>query len=369
MDAARALACGIPEEPYRTVDSVEPSDGSNGFPRDGAVRIQLKPWPQHTQNGMLSVQVSRVGDAEAVAGKLEQWLPDQYTWAPDEPFAANTQYRVEVTTTTEPFADVDAPTMSSTTFTTSDERVPDLRLATELHVSVHRGTAPKLDYSGVSDCAEPAPVIGERPALIAEVELPRVSGGFDAYGYKAWLALNNDAATTFRGPGADGRMAPGAGMVVLGRSVDPKVDRVVSFEVPLEDVSYAACFAFNAWDAAGHWGADSFCVPADELDPEFAWLRAANEDAGGTAARSSDASVPGDDHDAAVVDDASVARGDGERDAQDDAGTASVRRHAAGPHSTESSSCAVTSGVGAGHVTAWAWLAPGLAALIRRRRR
>jgi hypothetical protein len=173
----------------------------------------------------------------------------------------------------------------------------------------------------------------------------------------------------FRGPGADGRMAPGAGVVVLGRTVDPKVDRVVSFEVPLEDVSYAACFAFNAWDAARHWSADSFCVPADQLDAEFAGLRAANEEAADAGARASDASVPGDDRDAAVLHDASVPGADADRAARDDAGTASAHHHVARPHDTGSSSCAVKSGVGAGHVIAWAWFGSGLAVLIRRRRR
>src|SRR5262249_39825851 len=98
--------------------------------------------------------------------------------------------------------DITGPTTSTTTFTTSGQLAPDLQLSGALHASLRAGMAP---IQRCDSCGRDCMVIGERPALFADVVMPTVSGGFDAYGYQALLTFNDDSRPVFDGPG-EGRL-------------------------------------------------------------------------------------------------------------------------------------------------------------------
>jgi hypothetical protein len=75
MCPATGLACSASFDPYIALESVAPADGTEGFPRDGSIGIQLRIWPTDITRNFgrdFSVPVSRVCDGVEVAGNLEK---------------------------------------------------------------------------------------------------------------------------------------------------------------------------------------------------------------------------------------------------------------------------------------------------------
>lgn len=281
LRAPPALACPASNPPYATIAAIEPADGSLDFPRNGAVRVAMKLWPvvDARDSAQLHVRVSIADGGGSVEGVVNTFpsLSGYVTWTPNEVLRANTRYRVEVTTTTRPNPDFAGPTTATSTFTTSNERAPDLELVGGLRVTLRHGL---VDVSKCGPCGM-CTKIGERPALLADVELPVVQGGFDAYGYQAWFTLNDRSAPMWIGPG-EGKL-DGQHSVVLSKFLQPTAGmrNFVTQELPVEDHSYTACFGFNAWDPIQRSkSADSVCIPASEIKAAFAALDAMPEDAG-----------------------------------------------------------------------------------------
>jgi MYXO-CTERM domain-containing protein len=271
LSAESARACGAQPEPNLTIESVAPADGARGFPRNGAIQIQLKLSPvdlnvEEPDHSVLTIRVSRVADGVESPGTLDTFLKSWgiVTWSPNEALLANEQYRIEVSTTPQPRADIEGATSSITTFTTSDAFSPELVLEGALRASFRVGVAPLHECGPCGTCTE----VGKRPALFADVEMPTVSGGFDAYGYSAWLTLNDAAARMFDGPG-EGKPRRASMVVDLMTQLTPQpgTSNKATIEVPVEDSPYDACFGFNVWDPIGHsQSAQSICVRAAQLD-------------------------------------------------------------------------------------------------------
>jgi len=306
LSADSARACSALPEPNLTIESVAPVDGASGFPRDGAIQIRLKLWPIDPNVGeahpsVLTVRVSRVADGLEPPGTLDTFHRSWgiITWSPSEALRPNEQYRIEVSTGEQPHAGVEGATASITTFTTSDAFAPKLVLEGTLRASYRVGVAPLLEYGPCGMSTE----VGKRPALFADVEMPTVRGGFDAYGYTAWLTLNDAAARVFDGPG-EGK-SPRASMVVdlmTQLTPQPGASNKATMEVPLEDKPYDACFGFNVWDPIGNsQSAQSICLSAAQAEAAFGRRDAGTETAtdetssdGGALA--ADAGKPEADH-------------------------------------------------------------------------
>jgi len=271
LSADSARACSAQPQPNLTIESVAPADGAQSFPRNGAIQIRLKVWPvdlnvEESDHSVLTIRVSRVADGVEPPGTLDTFhrFWGIATWSPSEALLANEQYRIEVSTTAQPRADIEGATSSITTFTTSDAFSPELVLEGALRASFRVGVAPLLECGPCGMCTE----VGKRPALFADVEMPTVSGGFDAYGYSAWLTLNDAAARVFDGPGeGDSPRASTVVDLMTQLTPQPGTSNKATMEVPVEDNPYDACFGFNVWDPIGHsQSAQSICLSAAQLD-------------------------------------------------------------------------------------------------------
>jgi hypothetical protein len=255
-----------------TIESIVVGADANAFPRNGAILVRLKLWQGQNERNRFDprVRVVRVDNEETVAGVLE-FAPQQDTmlWLPKQPLAARTQYRIEVSTTTQVRADIPAPTSSNALFTTAEGLAdPALELSQDLRVALRFGTA-DIDECLCASCTKK----GERRALYADVTPPIVSGGFDAYGYTAWVTLNDGAAPSFDGPG-EGKHA-GPVLVNLATYLRPKPGEatMATVELPSEDTPFNACFGFNVWDPIGQWkSAQPLCITQAERQEWLAKL-------------------------------------------------------------------------------------------------
>lgn len=268
--AGPALACGVSPNDY-SFESISPSDGTREFPRNGAIlaRFELDPKGEISGSARPALRVVRVDTGEVAAGTLatERVSAGVHTWAPDAPLAPNVEYRIEVTAI-QPGSS-DAKLLSSTVFKTSHEITGELRLEGRLRVAVRLGTAPQCrGTTSCGTCVE----IGERPGLFAEVELPQVSGGFDAHGYAGSLTLNGDAVFVTKEP-----ERPESRITVQSASLQPNMANTLSWELRRSQRPYQACFGFNVSDPSGHSAsAEEFCISESEVQAAFAELDASN---------------------------------------------------------------------------------------------
>jgi hypothetical protein len=268
---------------YATIADVSPSDGSDGFARNGAIRIAIKIWPETGQQVGVdaSVVVTALPSNAVISGVLDasQLASGVMSWSPEQPLLANSQYQVVVQTTHTSRANIAGRTTISSTFTTSADLAPNLTLAGALRVTLRVGTAQipaRCDPCGIN-CTAAA---SERTALYADVEIPKVSGGDAADGYRAWLTLNDGVTPQFAGPGKG--KAVGWNTVNVLTYVEPSGDdmQTVTVELPRESAPYEACFGFNAWDLARQsQSADPICVSKEEVAAAFASFVANENDA------------------------------------------------------------------------------------------
>jgi hypothetical protein len=377
LHAPRALACSTTPSPYATIDAVEPADGSTGFPRNGAIRVTLNLWPVTDSNDSAQpeVRVSVADTDERVEGVVNLFTRDSgyITWVPNVPLRANTRYRIDATTTTLPRDGFDGPTHVTSTFTTTDALAPDLELIGGLRATLRRAVVDSLQCGPCGMCNK----VGERAALLADVELPIVQAGFDPYGYQAWLSFNDESAPVWNGPG-EGKLT-GEHEIGLGRFVRPAAGmrNTVTQELPIVSRAYTACFGFNVWDPIGHSkSAESVCIPASEVGAAFAALDSEREsnaaDAGvnlamdaGTAGAAGLGADPNSPTHASV----------NTRDGGPSAATPADSRDPVGGDDNSASAKHVSSGVGCSialrkpHDVGFAALIPVLALLQRARRR
>lgn len=279
----RVYACAAVPNPYYTIESITPSDGTSDIPRDTVIALQLKIWAGDAVGmSTVDVRVTAVASGEAISGALdaENSLADTRYWKPSTLLQPNTQYRVEVTIeSTNPPANVQGANKRTASFTTAANASAPLKLDGSLHATLRSGTLPVLDCGICGPCQQ----TGERRAVVADVEAPRVSGGLESLGYQAWLTLTDRAAPTFDGAG-EGQL-DGEHSLSLSQFVHPQPGAAneLMFEIPREDPNTDVCFGWNAWDAAGQWqSAAPLCIKATDVDAAFAQL-AASAAAGATA--------------------------------------------------------------------------------------
>jgi hypothetical protein len=216
LTSAVALACGSVPPSYFTIAAIKPADGTTGFALDGAVRVELVDTWVYDVDGTYQpntrITVTRIDTDEVVPGTIGGFgVGYNPMWLPDESLAANTQYRIDVVTADEPRTDIDGPIAGSSTFTTGDAPSAPLALDGDLRVvGVRAGKA--QECTSWNDCGDCAPD-REIPVVYVDVELPKVSGGFDEYGYGAWVSpLEGDGlihySRVFSAEGADWRQFP-----------------------------------------------------------------------------------------------------------------------------------------------------------------
>jgi hypothetical protein len=265
--ATVALACSATGTLYWTIDAIVLGSDSSAFARNGAilVRLTLAAVTGGRDTFEPKVKVIQMSDGREADGSLNIGADHlTMTWVPKSPLMAATEYRVDVSTTSNPLPEIPGPTSLSMMFKTSNELAPELSLSGELSVRLRRGTAPAeyCNPCGASGCAGTR----EHPAVYADVELPVVTKGFESYGYEAWLWLSDRQPRTFHGPGEGVRA--GEEMVSLGTHLTllPGERRTIAVEIPDERMPWDGCFAFNVWDPVGNWkSAAALCLSADAL--------------------------------------------------------------------------------------------------------
>jgi hypothetical protein len=270
-----ALACGASDQPYRIVQEVWPADGAKGVVRNGAIQVQLEfVYPSSRVTSTWEqprVRLVHVDDGIEVVGRLDTThyhSLQRFTWAPLELLAANTVYRLEVTTMPDHRDDIEGKTTSITTFETSEEIAPELKLLGELQVAL------RAEWVPVQNCwpCTCAPTSERRRALMADFTLPQVAGGFADYGYTAWLGQSDREPPVFDGPGSgETRLdADGQYLALAQQHSTNSAHDVVTTEVFPESVT---CFNFNVWDAAGQAkNAQSICIPWSKFDAVLSTL-------------------------------------------------------------------------------------------------
>lgn len=275
--APLARACGILPAPYLTIDSIQPTDGVGDVPLDSVIALNLKAWPNDgSAASTVRVRLVSVTSGEVVPGALE--LGNGSTprfWRPEALLQPNTRYRVEVTVeSTSLPQNVLGADEASATFTTSARVSAPLRLDGSLQAKLRAGTVPVTDCN---HCNEPCTKLGERPALLADVIAPSVSGGVDAIGYDALLVLSYGAAPMFNGPGEGYDAAHSLEPPYPLRPQPGATNELMSVEIPHFDPVSDICLGWNVWDPAGHsQSATPLCFKAAELEQAFAELDAAN---------------------------------------------------------------------------------------------
>ncbi|HTU62899.1 MAG TPA: Ig-like domain-containing protein, partial [Polyangiales bacterium] len=253
----------------RIVQEVLPANGAKGVPRNGAIQVQLAfVYPEERVTSTwehTGVRLVRVDDGVEVMGVLDTThfhSMQRVTWAPLTLLAANTEYRVEVTSMPEHRSDIEGKTTSITTFRTSDDVAPELELTGELQVAL------RAEWVPVQECwmCGCGPSAEKRPALMVDFTLPQVSGGFADYGYTAWVGYTYREPLVFDGPGSGMSRFDVHGEYL---ALAPGAQDVVTIEVE----HFTSCLSFNAWDAAGQAkSAESICVTQSEVDAILATL-------------------------------------------------------------------------------------------------
>jgi hypothetical protein len=176
--------------------------------------------------------------------------------------AANTQYRIDVVTADELRADIDGAITGSSTFTTGDQPSAPLVLEGELRVvAVRAGTAQECtNWNDCGGCLSSED--REIPVVYVDVELPKVSGGFDEYGYGAWVSpLDRNGLIGGHYPRIDS--AEGADWQQFPSEVPSQWTGLLS---PLGH-PYVPCFELRVLDSLKHELKTSGCLD-HEVDVE-----------------------------------------------------------------------------------------------------
>jgi hypothetical protein len=318
LTSAAALACGSALPSYYTIAAIEPADGATGFPLDGAVRVELvDTWVYDgggTYQTNVRITVTRVDTGEAVAGTMSGFGAGYNPmWVPDEPLAANTQYRIDVITADEPRTDIEGPITGSSTFTTGDELSAPIAFDGELRVVALRVGAAQ-ECTNWNDCGGCVPNSDrEIPVVYVDVDLPKVSGGFDAYGYGAWVSqLDGDEPVRGGYPRLDSLEAP------PWQQFPSEVPSRWTSLLAQVGHPYVPCFELRVLDSLKHELKTSGC-----FDHEVDLEALLHPDAGSGAASEHDASSDPTDFDAGSESATTVPR----TRARADAGTAVPDEH------------------------------------------
>jgi hypothetical protein len=177
---------------------------------------------------------------------------------PVEPLAPLHRYRVEVNAH-EGEGGTDSGIFASS-FETSDVLLDPVRLAGDLRFSLRGAEVDTLECGLCSGTCTP---VGKRPALMVDVQLPVPSGGQGVYQGILHLTGDTPADLSDSYPGAyEAGNNPGLHDVQVVHRVGGAGDAViVQQELPLWDVSYAACFTYVVYDPAGNAAEASACLP------------------------------------------------------------------------------------------------------------
>lgn len=258
LTGAVALACGTTAPSYSTIKTIAPPDGTTGFPLDGTVRVELLDHWVDANGGHYSppfhLTVTRIDSGEVVPGAIDGLGGVSPTWRSDEPLSANTQYRVEVTTVDEVDSNYDGPVTATSTFTTGDAPSPPIAFEGELTIAAIRRDAAQ-HCTVVNDCNQCMPDGTTAQVLYADLDLPKVSGGFAAYGYDVTIAPTTADGEPFASgyPGVSGSQP----LTRLGVDGTPP-----SWSVLLAPLGhpYAPCFELSVIDSLGHEQSTSVCL-------------------------------------------------------------------------------------------------------------
>jgi hypothetical protein len=268
----RAGACGASPTPSYAIAGVSPTSGATGVVRD--VGIIISGAPSFTSNvgptPFAEVELIDIESDAVVPVREISWLSfdgAQATMAihPVEPLLPLHAYRVEATPITLEAESLESPVYISS-FTTSEALLEPIVLSGGIELSLRAGQADV--FGDCSRCGGACDVVGQRPALLADVRLPAPSGGQGVY--RGILHFSDHTPIRVSGPDVTDyeRSLGDPHEIHLTQSLALEAGQTLSLtqEVIEEPFAYAGCFTFVVWDPAGHREQTTACLPS--LAPE-----------------------------------------------------------------------------------------------------
>jgi hypothetical protein len=247
-------ACGAtadPEPVYWTLEGVSFAGGDPAA-LDGALVVRgasdsFEPANAAEFGRLVIVTVTKSGDATPVRG---HFVSTQYTrepaaiWRADAPLEPNAHYvaTIDIPSLAEPTGAAGVEELAEAFVTGTDAMAP-LELDGEIDVWLEETDAPEMTCElvgcGYGNCRE----VGRRPALIAHVTLPAISGGWSPLGYWSWHSVTDRAPYIFPNDSSPHDVVLGGWEVLSDESITREV------EFPPESGPYRACLAFQVEDA------------------------------------------------------------------------------------------------------------------------
>lgn len=275
---ARAWPCSEPVN-YFTFGDPTPAPGSQGVARDSILMLRgrafgiggspiVQSWFQVGEVKLTDQSGNEIPGAFSTRD-FAQGTPI-VGWAPGQLLAADTEYRVSAALaeqrSSRPDEAVGAETIEFS-FTTGAGLTPPLQLAGGLTAQLRETAVPVSQCPADDPCPTSCPVTGQRPALLAQVTLPVVTGGADTEGYQGYLFLTDGTGVTFKGPGGTANDGSRLAFNVVSFHAQPGQTQSVTLEAPGVGAPYVPCFSMNVWDPAGHSAAaEVLCL--DPVDPK-----------------------------------------------------------------------------------------------------
>ncbi|MBN1608742.1 MAG: hypothetical protein JW940_19095 [Polyangiaceae bacterium] len=259
---ARALA---PPPVYFTFGETYPEPGATDVPLDTAILLYTRVWPEDMSccaEPMASLSFVDSGGTDLTVSYVDMRsnaFINFYSIAPLEPGAThsvavplepNTTYTVtaELEELYPRPDDATGETSIEFSFTTGDELLPPIEFAGPLTASISEGERPVTQCSDAGTCEQ----VGTEAVLIAKVQLPAVSGGFDRAAVDGIVIMTDATPPEFKTFGGLDGTATYNVMAASSVSYQPSDPPEIELVMPAYSEPYVPCFGLNLWDAAGH---------------------------------------------------------------------------------------------------------------------
>jgi hypothetical protein len=263
---AASEARALPPPPvYFTFGETYPEAGATEVPLDTAIILYTHTWPEDmgccgTPTASLSLVDS--GGTELSVSYVDMRsnafinfypiapLEPDATYSAPAPLEPSTTYTVtaELEELYPRPDDATGETSIEFSFTTGSELLPPLTFAGPLTASIAEGERPVTQCSDAGTCEQ----VGAETVLVAKVQVPAVSGGFDRAAVDGIVVMTDTKPPEFKTfGGLDGTakyQVTTAGSVSYQPSEPPEIELVM----PAYSEPYVPCFGLNVWDAAGH---------------------------------------------------------------------------------------------------------------------
>jgi hypothetical protein len=254
---ARAL---LPPPVYFTFGETYPEPGATDVPLDAAVLLYTRVWPEDMSccaEPTASFSLVDSGGTELTVSYVDMrsnafinFYPIGATGSVAVPLEPNTTYTVtaELEEAYPRPDDATGETSIEFSFTTGDELLPPIAFAGPLTASISEGERPVTQCSDAGTCEQ----VGTEAVLIAQVQLPAVSGGFDRAAVDGVVIMRDAKPPEFKTYGGLDGTATYNVMAAASVSYQPSDPPEIELVMPPYSEPYVPCFGLNLWDAAGH---------------------------------------------------------------------------------------------------------------------